>query len=239
MTTPSSKPRSPGRFIPSEDIGAVEQWDFGDMISGGEPGTGRKKISASELAKYQAALKEGYDQGFAHGQAEGLQESDRRLREYSAIQGQQAAERLAEVVRNMEQRLADAEQQIAQGVLEMACEIARQVLRRELSVSTHVLQPGIREALTLLVNEGKAAKVRLNPMDLQVMGEALAQEFPSHDLNFVADPAVGPGGCLIESASSVVDATVARRWTRAIGALGMQSAWQDVPAEPVEQELAE
>ena len=41
----------------------------------------------------------------------------------------------------------------------------------------------------------------------------------------VADAAVSPGGCLIESSATTVDATIEKRWARAVGNLGQQAAW--------------
>ncbi|NBV65077.1 MAG: hypothetical protein EBR71_11580 [Planctomycetes bacterium] len=56
------------------------------------------------------------------------------------------------------------------------------------------------------------------------------QELASLALTLVADPSITPGGCVIESAGTVVDATVQKRWLRAIGTLGLTMPW-DTPDE--------
>ncbi|MCY1558844.1 Flagellar assembly protein FliH [compost metagenome] len=54
-----------------------------------------------------------------------------------------------------------------------------------------------------------------------VLQETLNSPLPE----FVADAQISPGGCLIESATSAVDATIEKRWSRAVGNLGMNVAW--------------
>ena len=39
--------------------------------------------------------------------------------------------------------------------------------------------------------------------------------------------AVPEGSCMVESAGTVVDGSIDKRWQRAIAALGLQSPWQD------------
>ena len=101
------------------------------------------------------------------------------------------------------------------------------MLRRELSVNPNVLQPVIREALGMLMSDAKSAVVRLNPLDMEVLDEALQQEFANLSLSFVADPAVSAGGCLIEATGTVVDASLERRWARVTAGLGLSPAWDE------------
>jgi flagellar assembly protein FliH len=115
---------------------------------------------------------------------------------------------------------------MAKGVLELACELARQVLRHELSVNPNALQPVIREALSVLAIDSKAAFVRLNPVDLDVLQDVVKQEFSGLALSLLSDASVTRGGCLVESAGTVVDGTIEKRWGRAVAKLGLESAWE-------------
>ena len=168
-----------------------------------------------------------YAEGFAQGQAQTALEWQRRMDEYIAHQGQEAAQRLQSVLQTLDASLIDMQQQMAQQVLELACDIARQVVRQELSVNPNALLPVVREAVGMLVTEGRPATVRLNPVDMEAMAEPLREEVNAPGVQWMADAAVPAGGCLVESAGTVVDGSVDKRWQRAIASLGLQSPWDD------------
>ena len=147
--------------------------------------------------------------------------------DYIAQQGQEAAQRLQAVLQTLDASLIDMQQQMAQQLLELACDIARQVVRQELSVNPNALQPVVREAVGMLVTEGRPATVRLNPIDMEAMAQPLREELDGPGVQWMADPAVPAGGCLVESAGTVVDGSLDKRWQRAIAALGLQSPWSE------------
>lgn len=234
MTTVSSKNnRYYTRFIPSEEVGDVTQWQFG-AVDGSVPLVEAAPVEeppvvldeAAQQALLQQAYDEAFSQGVAHGQAQATVQWQRRLDDYVAGQGQEAARRLEGLVQAMDAGLNDLQQSMAQEVLHLACEIARQVVRQELRANPQALKPVVQEALGLLVAEGRPATVRLNPLDYAALGAALRQEHEGTALQWVADAAVAAGGCLVEQAGTVVDGSLARRWQRAIEPLGLASAWQ-------------
>jgi len=225
--------RNYSRFIPGEEIGAVEQWSFGavDTASLLLAAQVKKREKSAEQLKEDALRQEGYEQGFVQGRAQAALDTQRQLADFTAHQGQEAAQNFARLFACAQAQLADAEETIAHGTLELACELARQVLRQELSVNPNVLLPVLREALGLLMAHNKAVLVRLNPLDLEVLEEVLVGEFPGLSLTLRADASLTRGGCLIESAGTVVDATVPKRWQRALASLGLHSPWEEVDAE--------
>ena len=221
------------RFIPGEEIGTVEQWNFGavDTASMLQAAQAKARGQASDQVKDDALKQESYAEGFVQGHAQATLEAQRQLGDYIANQGREAAQNFTNLFASAQAQLADSEQVMARGMLELACELAHQVLRHELSVNPNAVQPVIREALGLLVAESKSALVRLNPLDIEVLGDVLRAEFPSLSLTLLADTTVTRGGCLIESAGTVVDGTIEKRWLRAIANLGLNSPWE----APVEQ----
>lgn len=240
---PSSNPRSYSRFIPSEEVGDFTQWKFGavdgsDLVEPAPEPEPEPLVEipveideAEQQALAQQACDDAYAEGFAQGQAETALEWQRRLDEYIAQQGQESALRLKEVLQTFEASLSDLQQNMAQQVLELACDIARQVVRQELLVNPNPLQPVVREAVNMLVKEGRAATVRLNPADMEGMAAPLREEIDVPGVQWVADAAVAPGGCLVESAGTVVDGSVDKRWQRAIAALGLDSPWDEGDAD--------
>jgi flagellar assembly protein FliH len=153
-------------------------------------------------------------------------EGQRLIKEYADTQGKESAATFASLFDNVTEQLAQAEQVMAHGVLELACELARQVLRHELSTNPNALQPVVREALGMLAVDSKAAVVRLNPLDMEVLAEVLRQEFSNLALTLLPDATLARGGCLVESAGTVVDATVEKRWLRAVSSVGLGAPWE-------------
>jgi flagellar assembly protein FliH len=225
----SSKSRGGSRFIPSEQIGAITEWRFGAVGEGQDADEPMHGVSRD--ADWQAAHEEGYAEGYDVGRLLGQREGQQKLDDYIRTQGRGIAQRMALLLESAQKGLTDANQQVAQGVLEIACEIARQVVRHELSINPNALLPVVREALSLLMADSKIATVRLHPKDLEVLEEPLEQEFGSAGVTWVADPSLRPGNCLVEAAGTTVDGTLARRWTRAVSALGLDMPWDDESVE--------
>lgn len=230
--------RNYSRFIPGEEIGAVEQWDFGAVDTAGLllAAQARAQDAAADQAQqenfFQEGHAKGYAEGFAQGQATTQLDAQHQITEFIAQQGEEAAQHFVKLFSSAQAQLEDAEQAMARGVLELACELARQVLRQELSVNPNVLQPVVREALGLLGAETKSAVIRLHPLDLEVLEEPTRAEFSGMALTLVPDATLSRGGCVVASAGSVVDGTVEKRWMRAVASLGLSSAWEVPVDEP-------
>lgn len=225
--------RNHSRFIPGEEIDAVSQWNFGAVDTASLLLASQSKVrqlaedQARDVALRQEGHALGFAEGFAQGQARATLEAEHRINDYARSQSEAAAERFAELLQAAQEQLAQSQQVMARGVLELACELARQVLRHELSVNPNALQPVIREALGLITSDSKSAVVRLNPLDAEVLQDAVQSEFAALDLTLVADTTVKPGGCLITSAGTVVDGSLDTRWRRAVASLGLDVAWED------------
>lgn len=227
--------RNYSRFIPGEEIEAVEQWSFNavdtrsQLLAARTDARRRAEDQTRDEAIRQESHAQGFAEGFAQGQARARLEGEHRLTEYANQQGAQAAARLARLFDGAREQLAQSQQVMARGVLELACELARQVLRHELSVNPNVLQPVIREALGLLDADSKSAVVRLNPLDAEMLQDSLQAEFASLSLTLVPDATLKPGGCLVSSAGAVIDGSVDTRWRRAVASLGLDAPWEDLP----------
>jgi flagellar assembly protein FliH len=220
--------RNISRFIPGEEIDAVSQWNFGAVDTDARllAAKAQDEQDALRRARDEVVRQEAFAEGFAQGRARAMADADQRVRVYAQSQGEEAAQRFARLIESAEEQLGASQQTLAQGVLELACALARQVLRQELSVNPNVLQPVIREALSVLSVDNKSAIVRLNPVDMEVLQEALQTEFSGMALALVADTAVKPGGCVIVSSGTVVDGTLDTRWRRAVANLGLATPWE-------------
>ena len=220
--------RAHSSFIPAEEVVAASDWAFDpvDQAALRFAAKVRAQAEAEDRARDNAAHETGYAEGFAQGHAQATLEGQRLINEYIATQGQQAAQQFLGLFHSAQEQLEQSQQTLAKGVLELACELARQVLRRELSVNPNALQPVLREALGTLNVDTKLAAVRMNPVDLDVMAQDMAREFPNLNLTLVPDSNITAGGCQVEAAGMVVDGTVERRWHKAVASLGLESTWE-------------
>ncbi len=237
---PSSNQRYYSRFIPSEEVGAVTQWKFGavdgsDLVEPEPEPEALPEVpvidEAAQLALVQQACDDAYAQGFAQAQAETALEWQRRMDDYVAQQGQELAKSLHAVSQSLDASLAGIQQKMAQDVLALACDIAREVVRQELSCNPQVLLPVVQEAVGMLLSEGRPAVVRMNPSDLAAVQAPLTSLVGGSGVQWLPDAAIAAGDCQVESGGTVVDATLAKRWDRAVATLGLQSPWQEPSLE--------
>ncbi len=240
--------RNFNRFILREDVSRVSAWDF-DMVDEGARAELARAQAAAEAERQthvvaerlQQAHDAGFESGFADGAAQAAIEADQRMADYIAGEGRAAAQRLEMLHAAFAHGLDATRQQMARGILDIACALARQVVRRELAVRTDALEPVVHEALAQLMADGKPAVVRLHPQDHAALDGLRAGEGGGASVAWLPDAAVAPGDCQVESAGTVIDGRIASRWARALAPLGLDEAWDAVPAEQVaaEAELRE
>lgn len=158
----------------------------------------------------------------AAGQEMGLAESKRAWELGYQAGSAQAQSELAPLLQTLADIVTsaalDREQNVRnldETVLTLVMEVAREVLRHEATVSRETVLYVVRGALNEL-SAGPSVAIRVNPLDLPVLEEQrLDLGVPSSiDVMLVADPAVSQGGCLIESGTGRVDATIEKQLTR-------------------------
>jgi len=231
----STKPNPHSRFIPREEIEGIAAWHF-SAVDGSDDtpraapvdGAPSEGVTSEVL---QEARQQAYAEGFSRGHDAGGQEARDALEASVRKTAEETAVRMAQLLHNTRDHLKKSEDQISRHILELACDLARQVVRQELRGDPAHLRPVIAEALGQLVEDSQVATVRMNPGDLAMMKGALQENMGGHPAEFVADAAISPGGCLIESATMTVDATIEKRWSRAVGNLGLDAAWNPENAD--------
>jgi len=186
------------------------------------------EIEAMLQQAREQAHAEGRAQGLAQGRAEATNEWQQRMDSYTSGEGRDTAQRLQGLVEKCEDSLLALEQNMASEVLQLACDIARQVVRQELACKPEALLPVVREALDMLVTEGRAVTVRLNPVDWEVLDAPLrAEHGAAGKLQWIADASVPAGDVRVDSGGAVIEAGLDSRWRRAVAALGLVSSWYE------------
>ena len=232
----SSKSSAHTRFIPREEIDGCSAWRFSAM-DGSEDApavvteTSEPVIDGPSAEALHEIRERAHAEGYALGHAAGGQEVRDALEATVRKTAEETAVRMAQLLHNTKDHLKKSEEKISRHILELACDLARQVVRQAIASDPQHLKPVIAEALTQLVDDGLPATVRMNPGDLALMKGVLQETLNSPLPEFVADAQISPGGCLIESSTSAVDATIEKRWSRAVGNLGMNVAWNPENAD--------
>ena len=151
------------------------------------------------VADSAAALRRGYDDGYAEGLARAAADAATRQNE--------EAQRMAGALSALTRALAAAEEaerrmraEVQVAAPKLAFELVEALLGRELALAANPGQEAVARVLAL--DEGmQPATVRLNPADI----EALDQMGLGREVQVVADPAVERGGALVEIGRSTLD----------------------------------
>lgn len=200
-----------------EDITGVMRWTPQELGSGGN--RQRMKLpTAEELERvHHDAHSEGYDAGHREGMAAGY--------EAGIAQAKQEAERLAQLMQGLDGAVRSFEQELGRDLLALALDIAKQMLRQALRVKPELLLPVVRSAMESLPQNIQHPHIHLHPEDAVLVREAIGTELAHGGWRLVDDPRIARGGCLIETSSAEVDASLPSRWQRIASALGQDNSW--------------
>jgi len=126
---------------------------------------------------------------------------------YESGREESAQELLEDILAAREQR-SQALHAVEQEVLKLAVKVAEKIIGREIekdeTVRAEIVLTALRQA-----RQQEMLTVRVNANDLPLvekMRERIDAFGRARYLDFVADQAIGEGGCLIESASGTIDA---------------------------------
>lgn len=154
-----------------------------------------------------AVERRGYDDGYAAGLAEGLAAGRAAASaEIAAASARlEAATRsLAAAADELRRRQALELAGLEDALARTAVDLAAAIIGRELEVSASPGADALARALAL-VPAGCTAVARLHPSDVAALGDEPFAEAPAA-LTLIADPAVEPGGCILEVGDSRIDA---------------------------------
>lgn len=190
------------------------------------PGAARASTS-SVAERIEAARAEGYQQGLAEAEADAAcSAAEERRRQLARMADAMCA--AADAVVDGRQR-ATVEAQAT--VVQLAVDLAEAVVRRELAMGRQPAVEALRRAVSL-VPSGEDLLVRVHPGDV-VPADELQSLVPTAAVRVLADPAVEPGGCVVDAGACHVDAQIGPALARArqlLAALGPVKAQEPVGA---------
>lgn len=215
-------PATAPRPLRVESVGTARVWTPAEL-SRTEPAQSADAptpASTMDPAEHRRELEEAYTDGYQEGHRAGLDEG-RRLEAERLRSAHELLESVVTEIRGAEQRWTAAARE---NITALAAAIAMHVVGHELRGDAQAIADLVRRALTEFPLD-EPVRVRLHPHDLSTItvastsGGAAIAIAPGRALRWVADPAIRPGGCLVEGRERIVDGRVDRALERIYRAL--------------------
>lgn len=155
----------------------------------------------------EAMHKQAFAEGYAAGEAAGYADGEARSADVTA----QRLRALDGMVRELQAPLAELDRDLVESVGELALLIARHLVRRELKAEPGEVVGVVRETIRHLPVASRGTRLRLNPDDVELVRDALALGNEDLGWRLEADPLIARGGCIVETETSRIDASVETR----------------------------
>lgn len=221
-----------GRIIPNERVQRAVRWQFGAMdapgrISAGSDHPLRAAQAAQQQHEEQALLRESaFQQGLAAGREQAAQMATELAEQFVRDSAEAGLRSLQRACETLAAELQTLRGDLAQQVLALSTAIAQQVVRSAVR-EPDALRPVIAEALAMLLDDAAPRLVYLHPDDLALLPSwPDAADGAQPPVLLRADAALARGDCRVVCNGRVIDATLERRWQRAVARLGLHAPWR-------------
>lgn len=217
-----------GSFLSREQLKDFRRWELPEV--GAPKATDNAAEAPAALptvADLEGLEREARDAGYAAGLAEGRAAADAELRERLAS--------FDSILHAAARPLAALDDATEQELARLALVIARRVVAHELKTAPMLIVRTVREAALALPSATRALRVYLHPDDLALLRELDASE-PHWQL--LPDPDMQRGDCLLESASSRLDAKVETRLAAIADAIFGDETSEDTDLDDIGTEMA-
>lgn len=179
------------------------------------------------VADLEALEQQAREEGFAAGHAEGLAAARVEVLEQLA--------RFQTLCTAAAQPLAALDNRTEQELAELALAVARKVIEHELAVAPALVVQAIRRGADALPSASRGLRVRLHPDDAALVREL--GDAPGH-WQLQADATLQRGDCVLETASSRLDARLQTRLAAVIDAAFADEAPREAVADTSIESLA-
>ena len=151
----------------------------------------------------EAMHKEAYDEGFELGRGLGL--------EQGALEIQEKAEQLNQLLAALAQPFEVLDDEVVDSIADLAILVAKLLVRRELKVDPGEIVAVVRDTMHHLPVAVRSPQIRMHPEDVEIVASALSIGEESRSWHLQPDPLITRGGCIVETESSRIDASVEAR----------------------------
>lgn len=179
---------------------------------------------AEPAPSVESVRADAFEEGRRQGRQEALAEAARLRLEDEQAESARFAQRIGAIVADFETSLDTLQESLADRIFDLAVRIAAQTVRTHVDTRPDAVLPALREAVSGLLTEAGQLVVHVSPADENVAREALAELSADRRFELRVDAALHPGGCVVDSPTALVDATIESRWQKILAALGRPEA---------------
>lgn len=225
MVSPDERSKA-GCAFPLEEMSRHEE-GLAPFVEGEIPSSTLSYPTAAELETiHHEAWHTGYDAGFAAAQAEGFAEGHAAGLE----QGKKEAREkwtecwtsLTTLAESFNEALSQIEGQLSLDILKLSVTLAERLVADHVVHEPNALLPILRDVLAQLPAMLAQGRIKVHPDDLAVARVFLEQETPTTVWQWIEDPTLKPGGCIVETAQLKLDMSLASRLAVLKTALGLE-----------------
>lgn len=189
-----------------------------DRIIAEAEAEGRRRASELEAAARPAGFEQGRREAYEQARVEAQRTARDEARDTYAKLSQALTKALMEFEENKRRMLATAES----GVINLALAVTRRVCKCEVGRASPAARMNAAALLEMVKHEADAV-LRLHPADLETVKSALPEMTAGvqrcEHVELIADESVARGGCVLQSRSGTIDATIETQLDRVAEAL--------------------
>lgn len=202
-------------LIPREKLSAYQRWEMHsfDMPGGYNPPPPAADAADDRAEELESTRRAAYESGRAEGLREGVQ------------QARADVQRLQTLYDAFVQQSRDLQQNLADELLKLSLELARQMVRRSLAIHPEFIIPLLNDALAQVAHASARLRITLHPADAALMREHFGAQIAAGNWQLIEDASLLRGGCLLQTDTTHLDATLQTRWQRLVASLGMEDGW--------------
>lgn len=165
-------------------------------------------VEAIRQAAYEEGFQEGKEAGYKAGKDTGHEEGFKS----GAEDVRAVTIRLSQICRNLIDAVPAQDDKLEAVLKQLVTNICTQVVRRELILDSDGVAEVVKEALNCMQPGNKRIRIHLNPNDVDIIEKELrAQNQWDNQWRLLAHKTITPGGCIIDTDDSIVDARAEKR----------------------------
>ncbi|MBZ0156335.1 MAG: hypothetical protein K8I29_09030 [Alphaproteobacteria bacterium] len=213
MLNPEDDTIQPYTPLQFDDDGNIRE----EPASAPEP---KAEISEEEIlsrikAREEEGLVRGMEKGHATGYEKGLKEGEKEVRK--------KLERLEGIIKELESFKNKRLNEVLPAMIELSLDVAKKIVHKEIELDRNIILEVARDAVRK-VGEGEGQIiVKVNPEDYEVIAggsEILREHAGVKEIVIETLATVAPGGCIIETGTGEIDATVDGKMKEVVDVIG-------------------
>lgn len=192
-----------------------------------------EEVQPITLEELEAIRQEAYNEGFGTGERDGYHAGQLKARQEAEAALTARLASLEILMSHLLDPIGEQDQALEAGMVQLVRHITREVIQRELTLDSSQLVQVVRTALKLLPMGAENIRIQVSPQDFELM--KTLRDRHEEKWRILEDETLMPGGCRIETESSVIDASIETRLTQALTQLAEQQRHQ--ATQPQEADL--